>query len=350
MGLVTRTRRSNAVNIQSSLFLAAIFLLPVFTCHSQALTNPAAPPPPIDLKPNPLATLSAFEPPANQPYELGRGDEITVEAIGRPELTAKHVIGPDGEITLPLVGSIKIADKTREEAAAQIQTALSAYYSGVTIAIAVDRYTSNQILLLGAVQHPGVMTFDKTPTLLEVVSRGGVQPDTPSTGGAGPKPAGVPEECLIYRGSETMVTVELKALLDEGSPLANMRLKRDDVVYVTGRTKYVSVLGQVTHPGNLQLENTSTLADLLAQVGGPTEKAGRNPDIQIIHRAGTHGSTRTQTVPFNTLLARNSFDLSLQSGDIIFVKESGFNGAAYTLEKIAPLINLFTVAAVLDQE
>jgi len=343
-------------NIQRWPLFPAIFLLLLSTCHAQnqdqaqTQTNPAATPPPIELKPNPVAALTAFEPPADQPYELGRGDEITVEAIGRPELSGKHVIGPDGDITLPLAGSIKIADQTREDAATAIQIALSSYYAGVTISIAVDRYTSNQILLLGAVQHPGVMTFDKTPTLLEVISRGGVLPETPSTGGAGPKPAGVPEECMIYRGSESMVTVELKALLEEGSPLANMRLKRDDVVYVTGRTRYVSVLGQVTHPGNLQLEKTSTLSDLLAQAGGPTEKAGRNPEIQIIHRAGTHGPTRTQTVPFNTLLARNSFDLSLQSGDIIFVKESGFNGAAYTLEKIAPLINLFTVAAVLDQE
>ena len=330
----------------SWLLLTALFLSPL-ACHAQSETASD----PV-LKPNPIAALQAFEPPANQPYELGRGDAITVDAIGRPEISGKHVIGPDGSITLPIVGSVQIADKTREEASAAIQHALSPYYSDVVVSISVDLYTSNQILLLGAVEHPGILTFDKTPTLLEVISRGGVLPENTITGGGapGPRPTGVPEECMIYRGNDTMVTVKLKALLDSGSPLANMRLRRDDVVYVTGRTSYVSVLGQVNHPGNLRLQTSSSLADLLAEAGGITEKAGRSPDIEIIHTVGSPGSAKTQVVPFKSLLAHNSLDVTLQSGDIIYIPESGFNGFAYTFEKLAPLVNLFTVASLLNQQ
>jgi polysaccharide export outer membrane protein len=40
-------------------------------------------------------------------------------------------------------------------------------------------------------------------------------------------------------------------------------------------------------------------------------------------------------------------DLTLHSGDIIFVPESGFNGAGYAIEKLAPLVNLVTVGAIL---
>ncbi len=330
----------------SWLLLTALFLSPLI---SHAQSEPASD---RGLKPNPIAALKAFEPPADQPYELGRGDEITVDAIGRPEVSGKHVIGPDGSITLPIVGSVQIADKTREEASTAIQRALSPYYSDIVVSISVDRYTSNQILLLGAVEHPGVLTFDKTPTLLEVISRGGALPENTSTGGGspGPKPAGVPEECMIYRGNDTMVTVELKALLDAGSPLANMRLRRDDIVYVTGRTKYVSVLGQVSHPGNLRLETSSTLADLITEAGGPTEKAGRSPSIEIIHAVGSPSSAKTQVIPFKSLIAHNSLDVTLQSGDIIYIPESGFNGFAYTFEKLAPLVNLFTVASLLNQQ
>jgi polysaccharide export outer membrane protein len=330
----------------SWLLLTALFLSPL-ACYAQS-----EPTQDLSLKPNPIATLQAFEPPANQPYELGRGDAITVDAIGRPEISGKHIIGPDGSITLPIVGSVQIADKTREEASATIQHALSPYYSDIVVSISVDQYTSNQILLLGAVEHPGILTFDKTPTLLEVISRGGALPESTTTGGGapGPKPAGIPEECMIYRGNDTMVTVELKALLDAGSPLANMRLRRDDIVYVTGRTRYVSVLGQVNHPGNLRLESSSTLADLLTEAGGPTEKAGRSPSIEIIHTVGSPSSAKTQIVPFKSLLAQNSLDVTLKSGDIIYVPESGFNGFAYTFEKLAPLVNLFTVASLLNQQ
>ena len=343
--MVPRAMNSGKSNVRGWRWLLTIPVF-AFTCHAQ-VTPPAG----DGLKPNPAAALRAFEPPANAPYELGRGDEITVNAIGRPELTGKHVIGPDGQITMPIVGAIEIAGMTREDASLAIEKALSTYYSAISISISVDQYTSNQIVLLGAVEHPGIMTFDKTPTLLEVISRGGVQAGGTGVVGqseAGSKPSGIPEECVIYRGNDTMVTVQLAALLNEGSSLANMRLKRDDIVFVSGRTSYVSVLGQVTHPGNLQLQKTSTLADLLAQAGGPTEKAGRNPTIEIIHQPGTQGS-RTQLISFKSLLQKKSIDLTLQSGDILYVPESGFNSAAYTFQQLAPLVNLFTVSALFTQ-
>jgi len=306
-----------------------------------------------ELKQNPTAVLRAFEPPADAPYALGRGDEITVETIGRPELTGKHVIGPDGKITMPIAGAIAIADLTRDQAASAIEQALSPYFTGITISIGVDRYTSNQITLLGAVEHPGIMSFDKTPTLLDVISRAGYSTAGSNVVGqsaAGAKPSGIPEEIIIYRSNDTMVTVQLQKLVNEGSPLANMRLKRDDIVYVTGREKYISVLGQVIHPGNLRLESSTTLSDLLAQAGGPTEKAGRNPAIQIIHPATATTPARTQVIPYKSLLQHhNDSEISFQSGDILYIPESGFNSASYTLQQLAPLVNLVTVAALIGQ-
>jgi polysaccharide export outer membrane protein len=310
------------------------------------------------LKQNPTALLQAFEGAADQPYQLGRGDEITVEVIGRPELTSKHVVGPDGKITMPVVGSVAVADKTREEAAAGIQSALSTYYSGVTVSVGVDHYTSNHILLLGAVEHPGLLTFDKTPTLLEVISRGG-QLQAPAAMGAAAGgaagaaatgaglPMGVPEECTIYRGNATMVTVQLRSLLEEGNPLANMRLKRDDVVFVPGPDKYVSVLGMVTRPGTQRLEKRSTLPQLLALAGGPLEKAGKNPQIQVIHRGTDKSPGKTQVISYNDVLSPKPLDLTLQSGDIIYIPESGFNRMGYTFQTLSPLVNLFTIGALL---
>jgi polysaccharide export outer membrane protein len=296
--------------------------------------------------------LKAFEPAADQAYELGRGDVISVNVIGRPELTALHTIGPDGNITLPIVGSVKVADQTREAAAETIANALSPYYTDTTVSIGVEKYTSNKILLLGAVEHPGVMLFEGPPTLLEVISRGGAQLQAGGTGGAldaspSTRPVPVPEECMIYRGNQTMITVQLRSLLDEGSPLANLRLKRDDVVYVPGQTKFVSVLGMVGHPGNLRLDAKSTLPQLLAEAGGPTELAGRNPKIQIIHRGVAGAPGRTQEIAYKDLLTPHALDLTLQTGDIILVPESGFNGAAYAIAKLAPLVQVFTIGSLL---
>jgi polysaccharide export outer membrane protein len=302
------------------------------------------------LQQNPTAALQAFEPRPDQPYQLGRGDEIDVEVLGRPELSGKHTVGPDGKITMPITGSIEVAGKTRDEAAAAVKGALSEYYSDVAVTVGVDHYTSNEILVLGAVEHPGMITFDRTPTLLEAVSRAGV-PAQGAGGGQGAsstRPTGIPEEILIYRGNDQMATVELRELLDQGSPLANMRLKRDDIVYVAGKTSFISVFGQVLHPGNQHLGSTTTLADLLAEAGGPTEKAGKNPAIEIIHRNAT-GAAARQTILFKDLLKKPVQDVTLHSGDIVYLPQSGFNNVSYTFQQLSPLVNLFTVSALFGQ-
>jgi polysaccharide export outer membrane protein len=332
---------------------AVMILLGSSAVHAQ--DPPAAPPAPtVELKKNPITILKELEPPADAPYELGRGDEIAIEVIGRPELTSKHIIGPDGKVTLPVVGDVLVADKTREAAAADIQAALSNYYQGVTVSVAVDKYSSNHILLLGAVANPGVMLFDRTPTLLEVISRGGMQAQ-PTTTGAGSgvpaasaaRPVTFPEECIIYRGSNIMFTVELKALLEENNGLADYRLKRDDIVYVPGQNKYVSVLGMVGKPGTLRLDNKSTLPQLLAEAGGPTEKAGQYPNIQIIHRGTSSVPGKTQIVSYRDVLQPKPLDLTLQSGDIIFIPESGLSHMSSVIQTISPLVNLVTVGALL---
>ena len=123
------------------------------------------------LKPNPLEALRNFEPAADEEYRLGKGDEITVDFAGRPDLQAKLVIGPDGRITLPLAGNIVLDGLTREDAGKTIETALANYYSNLSAQVTVTKYTANRILVLGDVTTPGMVTFDGTPTLLEALTR-----------------------------------------------------------------------------------------------------------------------------------------------------------------------------------
>ncbi len=136
--------------------------------------------------------------------------------------------------------------------------------------------------------------------------------------------------------------VDLKGLLDSGSPLADLRLRRDDVVYVPSPAeRYVSIMGQVAHPGAFQLENSSTLQKLLAEAGGLTQQAGKSPEIRIIQVS----SGTTKVIPFSKLLSPAPLDLALKSGDVIYIPESGFNRFTYGLERLSPLVTMFTAAA-----
>ena len=126
------------------------------------------------LKLSPMKALQNFEPAVNEEYSLGPGDEISLEFTGHPELSGKKVVGPDGRITLSLVGPIDVADKNRNEVAKLIVNSLSPYYKDLTVTVNVDKYGSNRVIILGSVQHPGVLYFDDTPTLLDVIARAGL--------------------------------------------------------------------------------------------------------------------------------------------------------------------------------
>ena len=346
-------RRAGKRGARAGWTMAAVCLLGAASLRGQVAPSGT-------LQMNPQLSLRDFEGPPNVEYTLGRGDEISIDFGGRPEMNSRQIVGPDGMVTLPLVGQLSVADKTRRGAADAVEAALAPYYSRLSVTVAVDKYTSNQVLLLGAVEHPGVQTFDRPPTLLEVVTRGGssgnARNSSGSSGGGGiggpysldaqllPAKFGVPERVAIYRGSDKVLWVDLKALLDSGSPMADLRLQRDDIVYVpSSNERYVSVLGEVTHPGALVLDNASTLPKLIALAGGLTREAGHYPDIQIIQPA----TGKTRVISFKQVLQPGTLDLTLKSGDIIYVPESGFNRFAYVVEKLSPVVTLFTASALI---
>jgi polysaccharide biosynthesis/export protein len=289
------------------------------------------------LKVNPLQALRDFEPAADEEYRLGKGDEITVDFAGRPEMTAKLVVGPDGRITLPLAGDMMMAGQTRTEAAKDIDNALSPYYNNLSAQVTVTKYTANRVLVLGAVEHPGEVTFDGTPKLLEALSRSGLE--------TGPNKASqIPERCAIYRGQDEVVWVDLKKLIDAGNSLADLRLRRDDVVYVpNGGERFVSVLGQVQHPGAVQLTGTSTLTTVLAAAGGFALPAGNKPHIQIVDP----DSGTSQIISFKDLLDPDKDpEITLKSGDLIFVPQSKVYRATYIVERLSPVITAAALVGV----
>jgi polysaccharide export outer membrane protein len=299
------------------------------------------------LKLSPMKTLQSFEPAENEEYALGPGDEISLDFPGHPELSGKKVVGPDGRITLSLAGAVNVGDKNRNETAKLVVEALSPYYKDLTVTINIDKYGSNRVVIIGSVQHPGVLYFDNTPTLLDVIARGGLLASATSTGPtAGGGQAGVrdgiPERCAIYRGNDQVVWVDLRQLLQSGNSMADLRLRRNDIVFVPAQQEiFVSVLGSVMHAGAIALTPESTLASVLAEAGGLAEGAAKN--IQIIQPS----TGKTMTIPFKSLLTLKGTDeVKLHAGDVVFVPQSGFFKSTYVIQRLSPVASIGAIAAV----
>jgi polysaccharide biosynthesis/export protein len=287
---------------------------------------------------NPLQALRELEPAADEPYRLGPGDEIFVEVLGRTELSGRHVIGPDGRLTIPAAGVMSVVGLTREEAAAGIRKALSSLYSDAVVTIRVDKYAANRILLLGRVAQPGVLYFERPPTLLEVLTRAGPAPSTDTS----TEP--LPQRCAIYRGKDRVFWLDMRRLLNEASALADVRLRSNDIVYVPGdQDDFVSVLGEVNHPGAVKLRRETTLTDVLAMAGGLTDGAATK-NIRLIHR----DSGKTMTIALDKMLTpENNLEVTLRRGDIIYVPRRNLAKVGYVLQQLGPSAGFAMFAAFL---
>jgi len=277
------------------------------------------------------AALAELDASVDPVYLLGEGDHLSVQVMGRPEMSARHVMGPDGRISMPLVGTLRLATLTREEATATVQTALQRYFARPAVALSVEQYSANRVTVLGRVQNPGVINFDKVPTILEVLARAGALPvlDKQAT----------LTRCAIFRGRDKVIWIDLKHLLARSDPAYNIRLKPNDIVYIpdSGDTS-VYVMGAVPRPGAYRLTPDMSLLDALAQAGGPNEDAA--VEEIAVYRPGKQALERA---PLKSLLtADRRVNFALEEGDIVFVPKSGMAEVGYVLRQLAPGLGFMT--------
>ena len=275
---------------------------------------------------------------AHEEYLIGAGDEIMVTVAGRPELSGSHTIGPDGRITLPVVGSVEVGELSRDDAARSINASLSKDYTGsLSSVVQVTKYGSNHILILGAVEHPGVVTFDQPPSLMEAITRGGSLVNADRT-------VQMPKKCVIYRGDDKVLNVDISDRFASNKALVDVRLRRNDIVYFPeNQESLISVIGEVLRPGPERLTPATTVISLLSSAGNITEKAGNNPEISIVQPS----TGKVQRVRFNDLLdPRRGSDIALHDGDIVFVPRSGLSKTGFFFQQVSPILGIGTLVAL----
>jgi polysaccharide export outer membrane protein len=272
--------------------------------------------------------LAEFEGPPEDYYRLGPGDKIHVDVWGRPEMSGDRIVGPDGRVTLPVVGGVQVVDLTTDEAAEAMTKAVRHGYTDAAVTVSINEYTANRVLILGRVSNPGAIHFDTRPTLLDVITRSGALP----VGGIGADKAAL-TRCAVFRGRDRIVWIDLKGLLTGRNLALNIRLKRDDVVYVPDASdQLVYVLGYVDKPGAYTLTPDMSLLDALSQAGGPTPEAAMDR-IKLV-RPAMHVETDIDVNSFLAADPRSNF--GLEEGDIVYVPPNTLASVGYVLKQISP--------------
>lgn len=269
-------------------------------------------------------------------YRVGMGDVLGVQVIGRAELSGRHTVGPDGRITVPVAGAVKVADLSREEAARAVGKALDRYYVKPAVVLGVEQYTSHRVTVLGRVQVPGQLAFDHAPTLLEALAKAGSLPviDKQAT----------LTRCAIFRGRDRIIWVDLKRLLNGGETAYNIRLAKGDLVYIPDSSDtMVYVLGSVHRPGAYRLTPDMSVMDALAQAGGPNDDG--NSGRLGIYRPGRQ---LAETISLaNLYKSDRRVNFSLEEGDVVYVPKSGLAEFGYVSRQLAAGLSLLTISTLL---
>jgi len=165
-------------------------------------------------------------------YQIGVGDELSVQVWRNEELSVKVPVRPDGKISTPLVGDIVAAGLTTQELAKQITAKLGSYVRNPEVTVIVNNPVSADFLrrvrVTGSVRNPTSITYRQGITVLDLVLQAGGLTDFAA-----------PANARLYRtvgGKTKIYKVNLDAILQRGDLSTNYTLYPSDVVTVPERS------------------------------------------------------------------------------------------------------------------
>ena len=110
-------------------------------------------------------------------YVLGASDVLRVNVWKSTELSQTVTIGPDGFISLPLLGDMPAVGLTAEHLAKTLSERLSSYVVNPQVTVSVVDFRSRQIFVTGQVGKPGAYSLIAPITVLQLIAQaGGLSP------------------------------------------------------------------------------------------------------------------------------------------------------------------------------
>jgi protein involved in polysaccharide export with SLBB domain len=201
------------------LWLAGAALLLPAAAHARRVAIPEEPLGPVD------STFLALEP---YPYRICPGDELTVDyglVLDNRPVTATVVVRPDGAVSLPRVGDVRVAGRSTAELDSTLAELYSDVYLNPSITVEVSKLAGNLVHVLGEVNAPGSYPIVPNATAMQAIAQAG-----------GFRSNGSQGDVLVVRriglNKVAVRRVNMRQLLAGGKASGDMILRRNDIVFV----------------------------------------------------------------------------------------------------------------------
>jgi polysaccharide biosynthesis/export protein len=243
---------------------------------------------------------------------LAPGFLVGLEVLDDPDFTGSFRLDQQGDIAVPILGTIHVAGATVSQARVQIQQRLleNKILKDPQVKLTVLEYTSPEVTIIGEVASPGKYPLLVPRKLVDILALAG---GTTLTAG---------NEVQITRGS-----ANAESVLVHYSRATNSKAVEDVIVHPgdtvqVKRAGIVYVLGAVTRPGGfvMQEEGTLNVLQAIALAYGTTTLASTR-SIYIMHR-NADGSVVYTGVPYKKMTRGQSANIQLHATDVLFVPTS----------------------------
>ncbi|MEW6657593.1 MAG: polysaccharide biosynthesis/export family protein [Thermodesulfobacteriota bacterium] len=285
-------------------------------------------------------------------YKVGPEDQLVIEIYGQDKLNRELRVNGQGEITMPLVGVVKVAGQTPQEIEKRLIELYDArFLVNPQITVAVKEFRHQRVAVTGAVAKPGSYEIIGPRTLLEVLSLAGgfINQGNPTGGGA---QAGDVVDVIRHQNAPDLaasmkaggskpfspktetIVIDLRRLVSGQEPQLNIPIHSGDVVHLPfAGTAYV--LGGVRKPGNIAVKENITVSQAVAMAGGIDPILGTN-SITIM-RFDDQGKPITINTNLSNIIARNDPDLPLKDSDVVVVNESTLKKTLFVIRTLLPI-------------
>ena len=261
-------------------------------------------------------------------YRLGPEDLLDINVYGEDELQRLVRINGDGEISLPLVGSIEATGLTAQQLEKRLQELYgSKYLRNPQVSVFVKEYRHQRVAMTGALKNPGFYEIIGSRSLLEMLAiAGGVDEKAGDyvhivrQKGAGPegKRVNLEEAPQSFAPNTETIVIDLRQLAKDGR--LNLPIRGGDVINVP-LAGNAYVLGSVNKPGNVPVKNNLTVSQAIAMAGSPVSALAA-PGSIVIMRMDENGQAERIPVNLGRIVAKAEPDVLLKENDVVYVPES----------------------------